>query len=105
VFKEKFYQFEPTLEMNTISLDQAIKNIEKGKASVIYATTGQPERLDLNWIDTANLTDFEIEYRFDETTKIAYPFFKFEAAITNSAGVAMQAIIITPAVNTQAKKN
>lgn len=105
VFKEKFYQFEPTLEMNTISLDQAVKNIEKGKASIIYATIGQPERLDLNWIETADLTDFEIEYRFDETTKVAYPFFKFEAAITNSSGVTMQAIIITPAVNTQAEKN
>ena len=104
-FKEKFHQFEPTLELNTISLEEAINNIKDGKASIIYATTGQPERLDLSWIETADLTDFEIEYRFDETTKIAYPFFKFEATITNSSGVTMQAIIITPAVNTQAEKN
>ncbi len=104
-FKEKFHQFEPTLELNTISLEEAINNIKDGKASIIYATTGQPERLDLSWIETADLTDFEIEYSFDETTKIAYPFFKFEATITNSSGVTMQAIIITPAVNTQAEKN
>jgi hypothetical protein len=46
----------------------------------------------------------EIEYRYDSELKIAYPFYKFSAKLTNSAGINIEAKIITPAVASAAQK-
>jgi len=49
------------------------------------------------------LYSVSIEYRYDEELKIAYPFYKFKAKLINSAGINIEAVIITPAVETANK--
>lgn len=104
VFKDFYYTFEAISEMNSINLDQAVKNIQNGKASIIEAKSNIAYALDLNWINEADLYEVKIEYRYDEKLKIAYPFYNFSAKITNAGGINIEATIITPAVDTAKEK-
>ncbi len=104
VFKDFFYNFAPIKDLPTISLDQAVRNIKNGKASIIDAKSQLVEVIDLNWINEADLYDVSVDYRLDESLKIVYPFYKFQAKLTNAAGINIQAQIITPAVNTALEK-
>lgn len=103
-FKENLYVFESVKEIPSIKMDQAVKNIKNGKASVINAQSQIVEAIDLNWISEAELQSASIDYRFDENLKIAYPFYKFQAKLINSAGINIQAEIITPAVASAVEK-
>lgn len=104
VFKENLHVFKLVREIPSISIDQAIKNIKNGKVSIINAQSKIVEAIDLNWINEAELQSVSIDYRFDENLKIAYPFYKFQAKIINSAGIDIQAELITPAVNSAVQK-
>lgn len=104
VFKDSFYIFESVKEMPSISIDQAIKNIKNEKASVIDAQSQIAGAIDLNWINEADLQSVSIDYRFDENLKLAYPFYKFKAKLSNDSGTSIQAILITPAVETAVEK-
>ena len=103
-FKENLYVFESVKEIPSINMNQAIKNIKNGKASIINAQSQIVEAIDLNWINEAELQSVSIDYRFDENLKIAYPFYKFQAKLINSAGINIQAEIITPAVVSTVQK-
>jgi hypothetical protein len=103
VFKELFNEFEAVKGMNSLSLDKAINNIKKGKASIIDANSQITSNFDLFYIKEANLYQVELEYRYDENLAIAYPFYHFKAKITNSEGLNLESDIITPAVNTAAE--
>lgn len=103
-FKENLYVFELVKEIPSINLDQAVKNIKNGKASIINAQSQIVEAIDLNWINEAELQSVTIDYRFDENLKIAYPFYKFQTKLVNSAGINIQAEIITPAVASTIQK-
>lgn len=100
VFKNLFYNFKPIAELPPISIDQAISNIKKGDGAIIKAESQIVNIIDLSWINEANLYSVEIDYRYDEKLKIAYPFYKFKAKLTNSGGINIEAVIITPAVKT-----
>lgn len=104
VFKDSFYSFEPATEVDSVDLNQAIKNIQNGKASIINAESKVVEVIDLNWINEADLYSVKIEYRYDSELKIAYPFYKFQGRLTNSAGINIDAEIITPAVASATQK-
>lgn len=98
VFKNFFYNFELTDQLASINIEQAIDNIKDGTASIISAESQIAHIVDLNWIDEADLYSVEIDYRYDDVLKIVYPFYKFKAKLTNSGGINIQAIIITPAI-------
>lgn len=100
IFRDFFQEFTAARQIPSISIDQAVKNIKNGKASIIDATSNIAYTLDLNWINNADLYAVKIEYRYDEKLKIAYPFYNFSAKITNAGGINIEAKIITPAVNT-----
>jgi hypothetical protein len=100
VFKNFFYGFEIVESLSPLSIDQAISNIKKGTVSIISAESQITHIIDLNWINEADLYSVEIEYRYDDELKIAYPFYRFEGRLTNSAGINIQATLITPAVAT-----
>lgn len=100
VFKDLFYNFKPIAELSPISIDQAVSNIKKGDGAIIKAESQIVNIIDLSWINEANLYSVEIDYRYDEKLKIAYPFYKFKAKLTNSGGINIEAVIITPAVKT-----
>lgn len=104
VFKETIQSFVSAQQLKSISLNQALANIERGNASIIDAYSEVVNNIDLNWIEKADLYDVKIEYRFDPKLGIAYPFYRFSAKLTNSAGVNIQAEIITPAVNAKIEK-
>lgn len=97
-FRDFFQEFETSKQLSSISINQAVNNIKKGNASIIDASSEIATVVDLNWINEADLYSVEIEYRYDNELKIAYPFYKFQAKLTNSAGINIQAEIITPAV-------
>lgn len=104
VFKDFFSNFEIIDQMSPISIDQAINNIKNGTASIISAESQVAYIVDLNWINEADLYSVEIDYRYDDVLKIVYPFYKFKAKLTNSAGINIQAEIITPAIATAKDK-
>jgi len=104
VFQDNLHTFESVKEIPSINIDQAIKNIKNGIASIINAQSQIVEAIDLNWISEADLYSVEIEYRYDSELKIAYPFYKFQAKLTNSAGINIDAEIITPAVASAVEK-
>lgn len=100
VFKDFFQEFQQVKQLKPISIDQAVKNIENGNASIISAQSQITPIVDLDWIEEADLYKVEIDYRYDEKLKIAYPFYKFGAKLTNSSGINIDAIVITPAIKT-----
>lgn len=104
VFRDFFQEFSILKELPSISIDQAIKKIKNGEASIIDAKSKVTPSIDLNWIKEADLYSASIDYRFDEQLKIVYPFYKFNAKLTNTAGLNIEAIIITPAVETAKEK-
>jgi predicted DNA-binding protein YlxM (UPF0122 family) len=99
IFKDLLYKFEEVKELDSISLDKAVNNISKGKASIISAQSQVAEILDLTYIQRADLESVEIDYRYDNELKILYPFYHFQADIINIDGLNIKAEIITPAVN------
>lgn len=103
-FKDFFQEFEVSKQLSSLSINQAVSNIKKGNASIIDASSEIATVIDLNWINEADLYSVEIEYRYDNELKIAYPFYKFQAKLTNSAGINIQAEIITPAVASAIQK-
>lgn len=98
VFRDLFQTWQSVRELPSLSIDQAVANIKDGQASIIRAESRIAFIIDLNWIDHAELTAVKIEYRYDETLRVAYPFYNFTARLTNSAGINIDANIITPAV-------
>lgn len=104
VFKDFFYDFIPSVAIDSVSLDQALKNINNGKASIIDATTNYASTFDLNWIKEARFDKVEIVYRYDSTLKAAYPFYQFTGSLVNNDGITLQAKVITPAVLSEADK-
>lgn len=104
VFRDFFQEFQVSKQMSSISIDQAVENIKKGNASIIKADSEIAQIIDLNWINEADLYSAIIEYRYDSILKIAYPFYKFKATLTNSAGINIEAEIITPAVASAIEK-
>lgn len=104
VFKNFFHKFEPSLKLPPLNINQAINNIKNGIVSVISAESQIVEIIDLNWINEANLYSAEIEYRYDDKLKLAYPFYRFSGKLTNSAGLNIQASLITPAVAVSKEK-
>ena len=99
-FKDFFQEFQLVGQLKPVSIDQAVNNIKKGEASVISAQSQIAPIIDLDWIEEADLYRVEIDYRYDEKLRIAYPFYKFKAKLTNSGGINIEATIITPAIKT-----
>lgn len=98
-FKDPLSKFEEVKKLNSISLDRAVNNISRGKASIIRAKSEITDIFDLTYIQRADLESVEIDYRYDNELKILYPFYKFRANIIDIDGIKIKAEIITPAVN------
>ncbi len=99
-FRDFFEKFDLIKQLPSITVDQAVSNIKSGTSSIISAESKIVSSIDLNWINEADLYSVEIDYRYDDVLKIVYPFYKFRAKLTNSAGINIQATIITPAIAT-----
>lgn len=104
VFRDFFQTWQVARQMPAISIEQAVENIRGGQASIISAESRIITTIDLNWINEADLYSVQLEYRYDEELKTAYPFYNFKAKLINSAGINIEATIITPAVASAIKQ-
>jgi len=101
VFKDFFYSFAQVGQLDSISVDQAVRNIKDGQASIISAGSKIADVFDLSWIKQAELTELKLVYRYDPDLRLAYPFYQFSGILTNNDGLNLRAIVITPAVLSQ----
>lgn len=98
-FNPLFKKYAPAEEKNSISLEQAIKNIQAGTGSIIDVTFIDSE-LSLADLQGAEFKSVSIEYREDPIQNIAYPFFRFAGPATTADGTTAEIQVITPAITT-----
>lgn len=97
-FFAQLYTFEEVDIKPTLTVEQAIKNIQLGKASVIRAVNNEFQKVDIQKIESASLTRGSIEYRVDEALRLSYPFYHFFGSAVDSNGTAFEVEILTPAI-------
>lgn len=104
IFQEVFYQISPVQDLSTISLDQAMSNLNEHNKGAIIEVDQQNQVLmgfELDQIQSGSLKFSNIEYRLDPDKKIAYPFYRFSSTIVNDQNQSFSAQIITPAIRTE----
>lgn len=83
----------------SISINQALEQIEAGVGSIIVANpqdfTTSPK---LNEVDHGTFSAVFLEYRSNPETKMVIPSFRFEGTITTLTGEQLDAEVITPAI-------
>ncbi|MGD9129671.1 MAG: hypothetical protein PVJ09_04255 [Candidatus Woesebacteria bacterium] len=102
-FQPFFVNLTISAKAKSISIDQAIENINQNKASIVFAYYEGHGSLSLEEIASGMLTQVSLEYRIDDELKIAYPFYRFKGTLINNKGDELRAELITPAVQTSAK--
>ncbi len=99
-----FIQISPGQKQNTISIAQAVTNINAGKASLISMDADDTSVTDISQITSAKLNAVSIEYRTDSQSGYVYPFFRFLGTATNGKNESFQVEIITPAIQTTSQQ-
>lgn len=95
------YQLGQTVSnLPTITLEQAMVNLNLSQGAVIQSTQTEFGLTNLSQITGGNLTQVRIEYRIDPILNLAYPFYRFTGTATNDQGTQLNVEIITPAVET-----
>lgn len=82
----------------TVSLSEALKNIEAGDGAIIYQSflgSGTPA---LATILSGRFSSVSIEYRADESSDYLVPYYRFKGTLTNNENVDFEAEVITPAI-------
>src|SRR3989344_2051310 len=86
-------------EYASLSVPQALKQIESGVGSIIFA---YPEDVvitpRLSEVDRATFSEVFLEYRINPETKAAIPSYRFVGTLTTRAGDSLDAEVITPAI-------
>lgn len=98
--RPQYISLSPRRSFETISVYQAVENINNGYASVIFAESTLGYTSSLNFITSANLSSATLEYRLDETTGTIAPYYRFSGELTNDQNQTFAAEIITPAIVT-----
>jgi hypothetical protein len=91
---------ESTAQLASISLEEAVRNINRSQGSIIQSTQDVFGPIELGEIVSANLSVAAVEYRIDPELQIAYPFYRFTGTALNMNNTRMEVQIITPAVAT-----
>ncbi len=96
-----FLYFEEYIQKNSISINQAVDNINQNKQTVIInALTSEHGTLDLDKIRSGELREADLEYRLDQNSGLLYPFYRFKGQLISQEGDKVFAQIITSAVKT-----
>lgn len=97
-FYPLFFTFETIGQRNLISVERAIENINRNQGAIIsgYQTDLTP----LNWqaVTRGTFDTVSVEYRIDNESSLAYPFYRFSGQLINDEGQTIEAEVITPAV-------
>jgi|GEM_PF-2249009 len=88
----------------TLSIAEAIGQLNQSVGSVIYAEQVDAKVFDVSTISSGKLTSVSLEYRIDPDLKLAIPHYRFKGTITNSTGSVYTAQLLTPAVATTPAK-
>jgi hypothetical protein len=83
-----------------ISINQALTNLNNDQGSIITFGLEQGTKADLSVIQSAELDQISIEYRYDEKANLAYPFYRFSGTGQDQSDQTIQLEIITPAIET-----
>jgi len=96
-FKPNQLSFHSTGTLPTLSIDQAVNNINHDIASVIFVKNKVDLEIDLTKLTKVTLNKVAVEYRIDEK-KVAIPYYRFSGLAVNDKGQKFEVEIITPAV-------
>lgn len=99
-FYPQFFKTQPVNSFSSLSPSQALNNIQAGKATIIGRRNNQPEVINLNQISSADLQSMNIEYRVDNQSNLALPYFRFTGQGHNTANQEFEFEVITPAIPT-----
>ncbi len=88
-------------EIQTISIEQALKNINESHGTIIASASRTFENPVLSTISSGSLHSVTLEYRFSPSTNIIIPYYSFSGELVDSAGNTFTATIITPAIQTK----
>lgn len=87
-------------EIDSISLETAIENLNNGRGSIVSAYQDAAEPLNLEVVKDVDLTQVQIEYRVDQSSGLVLPVYFFTGTAKNNAGDTMRIQLFTPAVKT-----
>jgi len=94
----QIFNFFPTNIRDTIALDQAQTNIEKGNASLLDLETNDVQPIDRSKFLSGQFYQAQIEYRVDKQL-VVEPFYRFSGKLITTNNQTIQAQIITPATD------
>ncbi|MEA2056395.1 MAG: hypothetical protein U9O78_01600 [Patescibacteria group bacterium] len=98
-FSFPLLEFEQKYEKSTLSVENAVQNINNNnQTTIVTALTSQAGQLDLSKIKSGKLEECQLEYRFDASTGLLYPFYRFKGELINQNNKKIFAQIITPAI-------
>jgi len=98
VFPTTMIDLKTIDQKSTISVNQAVKNINNNIGSIIYSEVSWIDSGDISEITSGKMDRVQLEYRLDKEINLAYPFYRFYGTITNKDNIPMKAEIITPAI-------
>jgi len=101
VFNTFFDDFEHGNNIDLISINKAIDNINNDLGSLIWTDYQGSENISLANISAGQMDSVSLEYRVDESIGLSYPYYRFSGKISIPSHSKLNAEIITPAVETQ----
>ncbi|MDQ3008667.1 MAG: hypothetical protein M3Q81_03650 [bacterium] len=91
---------ETAWQAETLSLAEAMANINANQAAIIFADQEEVLQTNIRSITSGQLESVVLEYRVDANAGLAYPYYRFTGTLLNADGVAIDVVVITPAVKT-----
>jgi hypothetical protein len=95
-----FYTFTTVQKSPSLSIGQAIRNINQQKASILSVENETHGPMNLERIQSGKMDRVLIEYHFDDKLQVAYPFYRFAGKVTDDTNRTYSVEVITPAVET-----
>lgn len=81
-----------------LSVNRAISNINQNQATLVSFSTTSFNNLSLNQVTSGQMRRVNLEYRYDPTTGLAYPFYRFSGVVESQSGSEFEVEVITPAL-------
>jgi hypothetical protein len=101
-FQSFFIKFTSPIPYNTISVQEAVSNIQKNKGSLIQAHRGgEHGAIDLSAVSRGTLNSASIVYRVDKQQQYAYPHYSFDGEFYTFEGDRFFGTVVTPAIQTE----
>lgn len=97
VYQPQYIEFYEQSVVNTISINEAIKNINRNQGAVISAFGTETAFFTLDSVTDGTMDFVDLEYRVLPDNNLAVPYFRFSGNATTGDGNMIEVQIITPA--------